>query len=96
MRFCNVFTQSVPASLCAACCLLAAGFAAHQRGKALEALLWFSQLPSGSRGPAPLITPRQIVTWMSTGALHLAVAFCCALCLLRVVPHLDSTIMRVY
>jgi hypothetical protein len=48
--------------------LLAAGFAAHQRGKALEALLWFSQLPSGSRGPAPLITPRQIVTWMSSGA----------------------------
>ncbi|KAF6252279.1 hypothetical protein COO60DRAFT_1704362 [Scenedesmus sp. NREL 46B-D3] len=42
-------------------------FAAHQRGKALEALLWFTQLPSGSRAHAPPISPRQIVTWASSG-----------------------------
>jgi hypothetical protein len=56
-----------------ACCLcncVAAGFAAHQRGKALEALLWFSQLPSSSRRPAPLVSPRQIIAWMSSGALQ--------------------------
>ncbi|WIA41108.1 hypothetical protein OEZ86_004737 [Tetradesmus obliquus] len=43
------------------------GFAARQRGKALEALLWFSSLPSASRGPGPLTSPRQILAWMSTG-----------------------------
>uniref|UniRef100_A0A383W189 SH3 domain-containing protein n=1 Tax=Tetradesmus obliquus TaxID=3088 RepID=A0A383W189_TETOB len=43
------------------------GFAARQRGKALEALLWSSSLPSGSRGPGPLTSPRQILAWMSTG-----------------------------
>eukprot|EP00878_Enallax_costatus_P001838 GHUV01001996.1.p1 GENE.GHUV01001996.1~~GHUV01001996.1.p1 ORF type:complete len:1153 (+),score=396.09 GHUV01001996.1:337-3795(+) len=44
-----------------------AGFSAHQREKALEALLWFSQLPASSRGAAPLLTPKQIAQWLSSG-----------------------------
>ncbi|KAF8062701.1 SPAC3H8.02 [Scenedesmus sp. PABB004] len=43
------------------------GFSAHQREKAMEALLWFSALPAGSRGPPPPLAPRDIARWMSSG-----------------------------
>eukprot|EP00879_Flechtneria_rotunda_P022502 GHRR01023753.1.p1 GENE.GHRR01023753.1~~GHRR01023753.1.p1 ORF type:complete len:1357 (+),score=559.90 GHRR01023753.1:692-4762(+) len=42
------------------------GFSAHQREKALEALLWFTQLPL-RKGYDPLLSSQQALQWMSLG-----------------------------
>jgi hypothetical protein len=56
--------------LCTALCLRVAVcravYSAHMREKALEALLWFMQLPAARDRPG-LLTPREMVQWMSTG-----------------------------
>jgi hypothetical protein len=52
---------------CRAACVSCAVFSAHMREKALEALLWFTQLPAPRDRP-PLLTPSEMVQWMSTGA----------------------------
>lgn len=41
-------------------------YSAHMRELALEALLWFTQLPASRDRPASL-TPKDLVEWMSTG-----------------------------
>jgi hypothetical protein len=41
-------------------------YSAHMREKALEALLWFMQLPAARDRPG-LVTPSEMVQWMSTG-----------------------------
>lgn len=80
-RVLNVVCKMVPdvlcsllchATLCCALCVCMHAsitptvYSAHMREKALEALLWFTQLPA-PRGRPPLLTPQNIVQWMSTG-----------------------------
>lgn len=54
-----VLSHAVPLFVCAV-------FSAHMREKALEALLWFTQLPAPRDRP-PILTPSEMVQWMSTG-----------------------------
>lgn len=58
-------SQPCPA-VCRCICTRRAVYSAHMREKALEALLWFTQLPAPRDRP-PLLAPSEMVQWMSTG-----------------------------
>jgi hypothetical protein len=76
IQFGNTVTQLEPrlpfsCLLCTALCLRAscpAVYSAHMREKALEALLWFMQLPAARNRPG-LLLPSEMVQWMSTGGM---------------------------